>query len=283
MALQIEALLPTPTSKPKTRLLRGLVRHVSAPARPPSTLHFPNSSEGCQNVNRQHSLPSPRPLSISPRSKPKLLSELSLTQSVVSRLRLDRDEWRTTAQIRERRLLSSERELKCQERAVAILEDQNAALRAGHEETVSAQNKLLARFRNAVTKHDKLVDQLNDSDRVIVRLKKSDRTKGKVWQRNLRLKATLGRYTTQAPTTPDVNTEAALLEALALANGRIEELESKGTALLEALSIWNNIPSEEDAYDGTARLVEAESTFQKVLEDETFKEQKENWTELLTE
>ena len=140
-----------------------------------------------------------------------------------------------------------------------------------------------------VTKHEKLVDQLNDSDRTIARLKRSDRAKGKVWQRNLRLKATLQRYTLQAtsgPLQPDADTQASLMEALALVNERIEELESKGSALLDALEKRNDSSgSDEDEMEdnGGAKLTEAEVAFRGVIEDETFKEQKEYWAELLNE
>jgi len=290
MAVHIDDTPSFGSPNPKARLSRGLVRHVSAPTRPNLKLDRVSSSEGRNNIIKHPSMLSPRASVTSPRSKPNLLSELSLTQSVVSQLRLERDEWRTTAQIQQRQLLSNERDLQSQERSIAMLEDQNAALRAGHEEDVTASNKLFARLQDVIIKHDKLVDQLNDSVRAAARLKKSDRAKGKVWQRNLRLKATLQRYTSQMTSgsaKQDANTEASLLEALALANERIEELESKGEVLLEALDKHNDSSDSRKGGDeedcGTAQLLEAEVAFRGVLEDETFKEQKGFWQDLLRE
>ncbi|KAF2832569.1 hypothetical protein CC86DRAFT_425093 [Ophiobolus disseminans] len=249
MAVSIDNTLSQSGPGPKARLLRGLARHASAPVRS----HW---------------------------------NELSLTQAVVSRLRLERDRWRTTAQVQERQLLSSERDFKLQERTVAVLEERNAALCAGHNEDVSASDKLFTRLQDVIDKHEKLVDQLNESVRTATRLKKSDRAKGKVWQRNLRLKATLQLYTSHA-TVASANTEASLMEALALANERIEELEGKGELLLQALQKQNDSYdiaeiSIEEEHD-TAKLLEAEIAFREVLEDETFKEQKEYWEDLLAE
>jgi hypothetical protein len=117
-------------------------------------------------------------------------------------------------------------------------------------------------------------------------LKKSDRTKGKVWQRNLRLKATLGRLSSQVSLTPDQTAEATLLEALALANERIEELELKGEVLIHALEEHEDSYEEdedEDGLDRTAHLMEAEVAFRGVLEDEMFREQREVRSDLLRE
>lgn len=269
---------PLGNRKPKARLLKGLVRHASAPVRPQLRLERHNSSEGQQTISK-------RPCA-SPRSKPNLLSELSLAQPVIARLRLDRDEWRNTAQTQERQLLSNANNLETQEHTIADLEHQNAALRTGYDNEVSANNKLLARLRDVVGKHDKLVDQANDSVRTAARLKKSDRAKGKVWQKNLRLKATLQRYTMQdtwVPAASDTNTEASLMEALALASERIEELESKGEVLLEALEIYKDGEDTPKEDHDMANLTEAEGSFRGVLEDETFKEQKDAWGDLLGE
>jgi hypothetical protein len=287
MAVAIENRPPPSRLVSRTRLLQGLARHASAPARPQVTLDLSKTNEGHQQMGKQGSAPHPRSLASSPRSKPNLLNELSNAHSVASRYRLDRDKWSTTAQVQERKLASHERELIRQGRAIISLEEQNVALRAESEEHVSANNKLFTRFRIAVAKHDKLVDQLNDSDRAMARLMKSDRAKRKVWERNLRLKTTLKRITMQATSgriQSAANTEASLLETLAATNARIDELERNGEVLLEALEQSNDsCGGDEDDNEKTAKLLEAEVAFRGVLEDESSKEQKEHWTELLSE
>jgi hypothetical protein len=205
------------------------------------------------------------------------LSELSLAQSVVSRLRLDRDEWRSTTQVQERQLLAHGQELEHQDFSIKALEDRNVALQAGHGNVVSANNKLFTRLQDATASNDALVGQLKDADRRIARLTKSDRAKGKVWQRNLGLKTMLDRQTLQTASSTsqqDASTEAALSEALALAIGRIEELEDKGNALLDVIDRRNNNGgNDEDAHNSTAKLLEVEIAFRGVLEDEAFNQQ----------
>jgi hypothetical protein len=180
MTISIDNTTVTPVATPKARLLRGLVRHVSAPTRPQITLCRTTSNGEYRRISKEKPPLSPRSSATSLRSKPDLLSELSLAQSNVSRLRIDRDEWRTTAKIQERQLWANEWELEHQGYRVNTLEGQNVALQAEHEEVVSANNKLFARLRDAISSNDRLVGQLKDADRCIVRLKKSDRAKGKV-------------------------------------------------------------------------------------------------------
>jgi hypothetical protein len=69
-----------------------------------------------------------------------------------------------------------------------------------------------------------------------------------------------------------------------LAAERIEELESTGSRLLEALEERNDsCGSEDEDEHGEARLLEAEVVFMGVIEDETFQEQKDLWKDLLGE
>ncbi|KAF1920217.1 hypothetical protein BDU57DRAFT_552665 [Ampelomyces quisqualis] len=251
MAVSLETPPRITIPRPKARLLKGLARHASAPTRSHLTAGI---------------------------SKP----------AVVFRLRFERDDWRNTARIQEKQLLASQRDLRARGDTIADLENENAALHAAARDgDVSMNNTIFARYQDAMTKHDKLVDQLNEKDRTIARLKKSDRAKGKVWQRNLRLKTTLQRYASKATSSPantDANTESSLLEALALAAERIEELESTGAVLLEALGQQNgSCGSEDEEEDSEARLLEAEVVFRGVMEDETFQEQKEMWKEMLNE
>jgi hypothetical protein len=194
------------------------------------------------------------------------------------------------------RLLRQEQDLKAAHKdledqvcSTSEIEEENAKLRFRHEEDTTAGKQLYSRFQVLVSKHDKLVDQFNDAVRTVARIKKSDRTKDKVQQRNLRLKATLQRYTSQgtsATTQAAADTEATLREALALASERIEELETRGEAMLDALERRNDSCGSDDdeemrGRDVEARLLEAEVAFRGVLGDESFKEQKKIWPELL--
>jgi hypothetical protein len=72
-----------------------------------------------------------------------------------------------------------------------------------------------------------------------------------------------------------------------MAEERIEELESRGETLLEALEKQNySCGSDQDEAEDDALgvgLLEAEVAFRGVLEDETFREQKEHRAYLLQE
>ena len=274
-------------ANPMSRLRKSLVRHVSAPL----TLESRRPSEGSLSTNNQLLLPTSRTPASSPKPKHSLLSELSLAQSLASRLRRDRDNWRSLAQKQEHDLIAAHEDLKQQAYSISKIEEENAKLRTRHDEDTTAGRQLYSRFQELINKHDKLVDQVNDAMRTITRLKKNDRSKGKVQQRNLRLKATFQRYTSQGTldtTQAAADTDATLREALALANDRIEELKTKGEALLDALEKRNDSCGSDDGDeiregDPEAGLLGAAVAFRSVLEDETFKEQKENWVDLLNE
>ncbi|CAN9398846.1 unnamed protein product [Alternaria sp. RS040] len=211
--------------------------------------------------------------------------------SLAALLRRDRDNWRTLALKQEQDLKAAHQDLEDQARSILKMEQELAKLRFRHEEDTIAGRQLYSRFHVLISKHDKLVDQFNDAMRTVARLKKSDRTKGKVQQRNLRLKATLQRYTSQgtsAATQAAADTESTLRGALALANERIEELETKGEAMLDALERRNDSCDSDDEEelergDVEAGLLGAEVAFRGVLEDESFKEQKEIWLNLLND
>jgi hypothetical protein len=172
MAVSVETPPRSTIPRPKARLRKGLRRHASAPARSHLTIGISKPGEG-RRVSEQRSLPSLRSPAMSPRLESNLLSELAITQAAASRLRFERDKWRDTAQIQERQLLVSQRGLRAGEDAIAELEYENAALHAAHEEDVSTNNAIFDRCRDASTKHDKLVEQLNDQDRALARLKKN--------------------------------------------------------------------------------------------------------------
>ncbi|KAH7356176.1 hypothetical protein BKA66DRAFT_253734 [Pyrenochaeta sp. MPI-SDFR-AT-0127] len=239
MAVLVNQMPPTQTIFPtpsKPRLPTPLIRHASAPASPELNIDFTSAGEN-HKIKSLHSFASPQRSSTKPRPKHGLLSELSLTQSLTSRLRHDRDSWRSLAERQKPDLAAAERVVQQQTSTICYLEDENVKLRNRNAEEFSMGQQIFTRFQELISKHDNLADQLNDALRTIIRLKKSDRSKEKVQQRNLRLKATLQRYTSQVPLPQQIHEDsiATLQEALALANERIGELEAKGEALLEVL------------------------------------------------
>ncbi|KAF1838650.1 hypothetical protein BDW02DRAFT_516223 [Decorospora gaudefroyi] len=252
MAVSIAETQLPPAATPKARLLSSLVRHVSAPA-------------------------SPRP-------------SLSSAQLLASRLRRDRDKCRSLAHKQAHDLTAAHVDLKQQADRISELEEENARLQARHKEDTTVGRQLHFRFHDLVNKYDKLSDQFNQATHTIARIKKSDRSKDKVQQRNLRLKATLRRCMlqgTSATTQAATDTEATLREALAIARDRIEELESYGEAMLETLVKRNDSCDSErecdEEDDGQARVVEEMVLFRGVLEDGLSTEEKENWAALLNE
>lgn len=261
----------------KSRLLRNLVRHASAPASPRLTNDLTNAGEAL-DINKICSISSTQVRATASRSPYGLLTEPSLARSLASRLRRDRDNWRSLYLVQQ------------QASTISRLKDECIKLRDRNVEDVSTGQTLCTRFQDLVIKYDNLVDQLHDALRTISRLKKSDRSKGKVQQRNLRLKAALQRCTSQAtlPVQADEDFVATLQEALSLANDRIIELETKGEALVVVLKKRNGSSAsenEEEMEEGVLEggLVEAELVFRDVLEDESFKMQRENWASLLDE
>ena len=190
---------------------------------------------------------------------------LSSAKTLISRLRLDRNVWRN----RSAKQTSHITDLKTSNRDLD--RRLNGALQAG--------NQLLKRYLEQRDKNadDKVAREMFEKNRLISRLKKSDRAKGKVFQRNLVLKAALRNQPKQD------GTNEMLLEALAAANDRIAELEGAGEELLEALEREDSDSemSEEEEEARGGGLLGATVKMRNVLEDETFKEGTELWSELL--
>jgi Sec-independent protein translocase protein TatA len=253
------------------------------------TLEFRQPGEASPDTNQQHFLPPPKSPHTTSRPKQGLLSELSYAQSLTARLHRDRDNWRSLAQKQERDFTFAHHNLSNQVHRTSNTEEQNTKLQFRHEEDTKAGRHLYARFQILVFTHDKLVDEFNDAMRTVARLKKSDRNKEKVQQRNFRLKAMLQRYTAQgtsAADKADADTEDTLREALALASERIEELEIKGEAVLDAVGRCKDGCGCADGEgmccgDVEAGMWEARVAFRGVLDDEAVKERKVVWLDLL--
>jgi uncharacterized protein YdcH (DUF465 family) len=170
---------------------------------------------------------------------------------------------------------------KIQSRIIANLTSQNLHLKDRLTDALATGKSLLERFKDMTAKHDSVVEQYNELNRTTMRLKKSDRAKGKVQQRNLSLKAIMGAHICSGK-----GREDALLEALALANERIEELEGAGETLLDALEKHDGDDcssdgENEDKDEEEMGVFEAQARFRSVLEDEAFHEQKELYEGLL--
>jgi hypothetical protein len=269
MAVPAESPPSTPDPQAKARYLKKLIRVVSAPARPQSMIELLGPREREEHTKeKRYSL---SPMSSMTPSKPKLslLSELSMMQATVSRLRAERDEWRNTAECQQQ-------DLALQQGTIANLEEQIASLHTDLEQDEVERDKMYSYF------HKHYDHKLDEAERTITRLIKSDRSKEKVAQRNLRLKTTLQRVFNKKATG-----RKALLEALVLAKERIDDLEVKGDMLLEALERHDCSQSgeEEDEEEGehTVTVVEAEVAFRGVLEDSTFREQSAGWNKFLDE
>lgn len=141
--------------------------------------------------------------------------------------------------------------------------------------------KLLARFKRVEAENETLKADCFDARRVSARLKKSDRAKGKTQQRLLSLKAHMGAH---ACGSDESGREDALLEALAVACQRVEELEEAGDKLLDALDGKDGRKSDVGNADGDAseyEFLEARCRFAGVLDGEAYREQKALWAELL--
>jgi chromosome segregation ATPase len=275
------SLIPVRT---KPRLARTFVRHVSAPVQPPTETR-PTSKENPVLGKLSPSPPSKIP-QVSPRPKNSLLSELSLTQSLASRLRRDRDAWRSRTQ-------EQEQQLESLAYLISVIERGNKQLKAQCDEADSAEAQLLFRLRDLTIKHDKLADDLREARHTITKIRRSDRTKDTVHQINLRLKAAVRLNATKnksVTTRTAARTESALQEALALAVERIDELECRGEHLLDALERQDDSDDSDDSDDegpddreAVAGLLEAQVAFRGALEDESFNEQRQNWKILLKE
>jgi len=198
--------------------------------------------------DKEITLPPPKPHQPSKHSSSIVHSS---SQLLISRLRLNRNRWRHRA-------------LK----------------------QASSLSTLDQSLQTLATKHEALVSNLSDMARTLLQLKKSGRAKEKMQQRNLRLKALLNRFSENgvaARDKTDANTLAALKEALAVACERLDELEGRGEALLDALD-RDDDDGDEGSEDGEEMgALEAEVAFRGVLEDDGFRGMREEWEGLLGE
>lgn len=289
MAVAIVATAIAPESSPRPRRLRPLTRHTSMPMSSISSLDALHLSDS-GHKNKAY-LRSPSHLSAISRSKHWVQSESNQTSSLITQLRRDRDSWRSLARNQERSLIAAQHDLTEQAQAMSAIEANNNRLRHAHAEGVTATRYLYSRLQSLIADNNKLLDQLDDTMRTVAKLNKSDRAKGKVLQRNLRLKAALQHlslHSASSSSQSDTSVDSNLREALAIATQRIEELESKGVALTEALEKQDDSHGDEDEeYNGgkseiaKANLMEAEVIFRGVLDDETFQDHKLNWACLL--
>lgn len=101
----------------------------------------------------------------------------------------------------------------------------------------------------------------------------SDRTKRRISQRKLQLKAYIGSHVCQGEN--GKARQDGLLEALVLANERIEKLEGGGQQLLDALERTGppggSARNEAGEEDGHASLVAARDMAKRVVDDGAFR------------
>ncbi|KAF2737806.1 hypothetical protein EJ04DRAFT_421752, partial [Polyplosphaeria fusca] len=186
---------------------------------------------------------------------------------LTARLRTDRDSWRCRFLQQERRLIAMAGQLKTSKEANKDLRADSNSLLSVLKDAIESGKSLLVRIRNIGVENQDLSHRLSEANRTILQLRKSDRAKGKIEQRNLNLKAHLGRKSTM---------EQTLIEALNTACDRIGELEAAGNSLMEASDRINDTDGSEDESGGES-VMEAELKFRGTLQDQTFSEMKQLW------
>jgi len=187
---------------------------------------------------------------------------------------LDREYWRSRSLPQETRLSQLCRHHSIFQRSIAALTAQNAELQARLGATLQAKND----EDDAIAlENARLLSQIAELSTQLAKLRRSDRAKEKVHQRNLRLKAAMSGHRCAQKKDGDTMREQTLLEALSVSNERIEELEQVGERLLDAM----DESDEEDNGGFGMGKIEAEVAFRGVLDDETFRNQKVLWEELL--
>lgn len=194
-------------------------------------------------------------------------------ENTVLAYHLDREYWRSRSLFQETRLNQLLRRYTISQRSIAALTAQNAELQARLDAALQAKDE-----DDAIALENlHLLYQISELSTQLAKLRRSDRAKEKVHQNNLRLKAAMSGHKCAQKTDGDIMREQTLLEALGASNERIEELEQVGERLLDAM---DGSDEEDNGGFGMGR-VEAEVAFRGVLDDETFRNQKVLWEELL--
>lgn len=206
------------------------------------------------------------------------------TQILTSRLRLDRDRWRSIALQRAAQLETMEQQKQDQERTSSVLRNEISTLVTASR-AVANYNPDVQMVSNTDAN---LTQQVDDLTIRCKKLTKSDRAKGRSLNRNLQVIVALRSLVARnrSPEEDSNDNKPALLEALAMALARIEELELHGAKVLGALESLDDTSDEGELDDEASKsitLMEAEVAFRNVLEDDTFCENKENWACLLDE
>lgn len=274
---------------PHTSLAR-LQRKVSEPT---AYLASPATKMGPDNDScfPQRAQPQRKPL-LAPTSTSKPIGltrglQDTPAQTLSSRLRLDRDRWRSIALQRSKQLDTMEMQKQERERTIAALRDEVRTLEPGSG-TYSKYNNNNNNMQMKSVENTYLTQQIEDLTRTCKQLRKSDRAKGRSIDRNFQLIVALKSLAAKSRTANGLssNNEPALQEALAMAITRIEDMELHGTKVLEALEGLNDTSGEDEAEEQANvefTLVEAEVAFRSILEDDTFREHRENWACLLNE
>ncbi|ORX97003.1 hypothetical protein BCR34DRAFT_548891 [Clohesyomyces aquaticus] len=220
-----------------------------------------------------------------------LQAELESANSIIVELRRNGENWRTLYSQQAVDLSTVQRRLGMARGTISAHLKSNKDLEQRKDVAETRCKELDTKRRDAITAKEKLAGKVGDVERSIARLKKSAYANGKVHQRNLHLKSLIGRKT---------NKESLLLEALAAAVERIEELENAGDSFLTALEDERDRSSEgsdtscdSEAANSEGRFMEdpdefpssllQEVRFRGTFDDEEWKEKKDMWHDLLGE
>jgi hypothetical protein len=219
----------------------------------------------------------------------------------VTRLYADRKHWRDIALNRKFELAIASQRIKDHDATIANLTSSNACLKSRLKYTGTLAMTSPEKLFPLENQRHSLEVEVQEKDRMIKRLRNSEKAKGNVQQRNLTLKAAfLSMRFKASPQETEAND--TLLEALAAATERIAELENAGKGLLNALDRGGDSDAEEGqdgensddeelsttaeagselSDDEGLSTTEAEIRFRNVLEDDNFAESKKLWEDLL--
>ncbi|KAF2792651.1 hypothetical protein K505DRAFT_307284 [Melanomma pulvis-pyrius CBS 109.77] len=204
---------------------------------------------------------------------------------LAARLRLDRDHWRTRSLRQDSQLLAADLHIKAFQHNIFTLTTANTDLQNRLDKAMENYKMRNSDYHTMCDRNYQLIELIENCENRNTKLRKSDRMKEKVHQRNLRLKAQIQGHVCGNKG----DNEQTILEALAAANERIEELEKAGEKLLDALDWMGDSDGSDSSEEGEEEngelsrvgLVEAEVAFRGILEDETFREHKALWEDLL--
>ncbi|KAH7132189.1 hypothetical protein B0J11DRAFT_503365 [Dendryphion nanum] len=210
-------------------------------------------------------------------------------QKLPTRVRCDQTTWRMRFMEQAHALQSKSTQLGKARLIITKLTSTIVGLRARVDDSATSADRITAIYHELSRRQRILIETLEISRLRIARLKKSDRAKDKVQQRNMVLKMLLNNARQQVKENDDSEAHT-LKEALAAAMGRIRDLEDAGKELSDALTRQDEGSNASDDEDESTKsrdlgfnVAVAEVQFKEILEDDHFEELKTLWGDILRE